>query len=42
VLRVLVKISEGKSSLQDLSVDGDKIKWILKEQGVGSGRNFSD
>jgi hypothetical protein len=31
VPRILVEKSEGKNSLQDLSLDGDKIKWILKE-----------
>jgi hypothetical protein len=37
-----VEKSEGKISLQDLSVDGDKIKIYLKRTGVGSGVDLSD
>ena len=38
---VLVEKSEGKNSLQDLSVDRDKIKMDLKRKAVGSGMDLS-
>jgi len=37
-----VEKSEGKSKLQDLSVDRDKIKMDLKRKGVASGMDLSD
>ena len=40
--RVLVDKSEGKRSLQDLSIDRDKIKMDLKRKGVGSSMELSD
>jgi hypothetical protein len=40
--RVFVEKSEGKSSLQDLRLDRDKIKMDLKSTGVGSGMDLYD